>query len=88
MKREYYVIELTNGEFASFHQETDTDLNVTSWSVEKIHNADFLDEETAKVIFDDLIHRNSSWEYYGECLEPEIIRKLEIQLFDKMNILT
>lgn len=26
MKREYYVIELTNGEFASFHQETDTDL--------------------------------------------------------------
>jgi|GEM_PF-7022056 len=33
MKKDYYVIELVNGEFASFHQESDTDLNVSKGEI-------------------------------------------------------
>ncbi|MEK4427727.1 MULTISPECIES: hypothetical protein [Paenibacillus] len=77
MKIKKCVIELANGRFAKFEQESDTDIKVYS---RDFYNAEFLSEDYAETQFYDLVNQDCGWTYFGECIEPKEIRKVEIEL--------
>lgn len=79
MRVEKYLIELTNGEFASFIQESDTDILVVS--TPNFYAAEFMSKDFAETQMHDLVNKDCGWNYYGDCLEPKAIRKIEIELF-------
>lgn len=78
MKIEKYVIELANGRFARFEQESDTEIRV--YSHRDFYNAEFLSEDFAETQFYDLTNQDCGWTYFGECIKPTAIRKVEIEL--------
>ncbi|MEJ3719224.1 hypothetical protein WGM54_14480 [Paenibacillus polymyxa] len=78
MKIEKCVIELANGRFAKFEQESDTDIRV--YSRRDFYNAEFLSEDYAETQFHDLVSQDCGWTYFGECIVPKAIRKVEIKL--------
>ncbi|WP_440110099.1 hypothetical protein [Paenibacillus sp. QZ-Y1] len=78
MKKELFVIELVNGEFASFIQESDVDNHVVS--TPNYYHSKFMKEDFAKQAFNHLINKTDGWYYYGDCLEPKVIRKIIVEL--------
>jgi hypothetical protein len=80
MKKDYYVIELENGKFALFSQESSYEIAICSWSIDKIHLASLMSEDDATEIFEELNDKESEWTYYGDCLVPKAIRKITLEL--------
>ena len=43
--------------------------------------AEFMSKDFAETQMHDLVNKDCGWNYYGDCLEPKAIRKIEIELF-------
>ncbi|MHB0943358.1 hypothetical protein ACYCSU_17050 [Paenibacillus sp. ALE1] len=79
MKIERYVIELTNDKFARLEWESDRDIFVESTS--NFFEAELMRKNDAESIFNDLMNDSDEWYFYGACITPKAIRKVEIELF-------
>jgi|GEM_PF-5486649 len=80
MKVEKFLIELKNGEFVQFTQESDTDIHVGSFKQDYFYQAEKMEREFAEHMFNELMDENTSWDFYGDCLEPKAIRKIIVEL--------